>query len=841
MSVNRLNQNQGLLGNVKCAETSIHVTIGSPPAEIDGITLNSGDRVLLTAQNNPVENGIYIFSGAALIRPLDENLASGYKDLPIGSHVFVVEGTTNGETEWTLESSIHGGFPTTQLDGYEQRVVTIDSHEQTYGQSYPVTGGGGGGGGTVQGINGDIRATDEGTLAATINRGNNSVDLQTVRNQTTQVALGNQSGLFAGHSNTAAGARSVVLGGINNVANGTQGIVAGGQGNVATTGGIFSASGCETSGSGPLAIGGSGNIISGNWSAAFGGLSSTITSVRSATIVGSGNTVSHNDSVLLGMANFATDAAATTYVRNLYVQTGLRLPTGSADGHVLTSDATGTATWAPSTGGQVDTIVAGTNITVDNSDPVNPVITAAGGGGSGGTVQGAFETYDISAVANTSAGANQFLRTGATASASTDRINSSSHGLLDGTKLTFTTLTGGAGLSTGVDYYCVENAGNWPSQSSFKVSLTQGGAAVDITADYSVVDYVSEESPRGEHSVDLQTSRNNPLNVAATYQSGILSGGGNGVIEGALNSVIAGGSGNQIFGSNAQDNVICGGAANNIRGGANKSTIGGGYFNIHYSGTRSTIGGGDHNYNYSSYSTIGGGENLEISTGCNNSSILGGWLNEIKSGTHNTIGGGSNNKITVGTTGYNSILGGDRNQIVSGSHSVIVGGELNFASANRTVVSGTEAKSSHQGGKVHSAGMFANYGDAQDGKYIVRNSTTDATATELFLDGTSLRMVIPAEFTFAFSIRLSAYNTTDNIGSGWNITGAIRRDNANNTSLIGSTVTQTYTEEAMSGCVVAVTADDTNESLAITVNGLAAKTIRWTATVDTTETGFTLR
>ena len=77
MSVNRLNQNQGLLGNVKCAETSIHVTIGSPPAEIDGITLVSGDRVLLTAQNNPVENGIYIFSGAALIRPLDENLASG--------------------------------------------------------------------------------------------------------------------------------------------------------------------------------------------------------------------------------------------------------------------------------------------------------------------------------------------------------------------------------------------------------------------------------------------------------------------------------------------------------------------------------------------------------------------------------------------------------------------------------------------------------------------------------------------------------------------------------------------------------------------------------------------
>ena len=35
-------------------------------------------------------------------------------------------------------------------------------------------------------------------------------------------------------------------------------------------------------------------------------------------------------------------------------------------------------------GGQVDSIVAGTNVTVDNSDPANPVISSSGGGGGGG-------------------------------------------------------------------------------------------------------------------------------------------------------------------------------------------------------------------------------------------------------------------------------------------------------------------------------------------------------------------------------------------------------------------------------------------------------------------------
>jgi len=672
MSVNKVNQQQGLIGNVAALADS-NIVLSPAPATIDGVALNTGDKVLLTAQTDPVDNGVYFYTGAELIRPIhDDNLAIGYTGLALGSRVWVVNGATYGATDWIFSDS-----NSANLDGYETAVATIGTHSQIYTQIQR--------GGTTQGLDGvrDLRATDEGTVAATVPRGNYSVDLQTIRSAGTQVASGNQSTIVAGNGNTAAGIRSAVVGGLTNQSNGANVIVAGGSGNVATTGGIFSGSNCQTSGTGPAAVGGSENIISGNWSTALGGLSNSITSVRSATIGGNGNIVSHNDTVLLGMANFSTDAASTTYVRNLYIQTGLRLPTGATNGYVLTSDATGTATWQAS----------------------------AGGGGSGGTVQGTDGTYDI-----------QPTNEGAT-------------------------------------------AGN----------------------------------ARGENSVDLQTSRS-AATAVASGQGSTISGGNSNTASGNSSTI---GGGNSNTATNAYS-TVGGGNANDASG--NSSTIGGGN-NNDASGTYATVSGGTNNFSGpGSYSTIGGGSSNDAS------------------GTYVTISGGNNNDA-------------------SGVFATIGGGNYNEASgAYATIGGGYNAKADKWGQQAYASGQFGAKGDAQDGKYILRHSTTDAaTATELFLDGASARLIIPAEYTFTFSIRLAAYNTTDNIGAGWTVTGAIRRDNANSTSLIGNTITQTYTEGAMSGCVVAVTADDANEALVVTVNGLAAKTVRWTATVDTTETGFTLR
>jgi hypothetical protein len=58
--------------------TQGNIDLSSPGAAIDGVTLSVGDRFLARAQTDPIENGVYIFNGAAVAatRALDFNSAS---------------------------------------------------------------------------------------------------------------------------------------------------------------------------------------------------------------------------------------------------------------------------------------------------------------------------------------------------------------------------------------------------------------------------------------------------------------------------------------------------------------------------------------------------------------------------------------------------------------------------------------------------------------------------------------------------------------------------------------------------------------------------------------------
>lgn len=80
------------------------VSVSSAPAAIDGFTLTAGDRVLLTAQSTPAENGIYVFNGAAsaMTRALD---ADAYGELN-GAAVFVQEGTASADTGWVQTAAL---------------------------------------------------------------------------------------------------------------------------------------------------------------------------------------------------------------------------------------------------------------------------------------------------------------------------------------------------------------------------------------------------------------------------------------------------------------------------------------------------------------------------------------------------------------------------------------------------------------------------------------------------------------------------------------------------------------------------------------------------------------
>lgn len=67
-----------------------------------------------------------------------------------------------------------------------------------------------------------------------------------------------------------------------------------------------------------------------------------------------------------------------------------------------------------------------------------------------------------------------------TAAYSTGTFTSSAHGMANGTAVTLTAITGGAGLTVHATYYVIDTATN-----TFKLSLTKGGTAVNFTSDVS--------------------------------------------------------------------------------------------------------------------------------------------------------------------------------------------------------------------------------------------------------------------------------------------------------------------------------------------------------------------
>mgnify|MGYP000107864420 CR=1 FL=1 len=136
---------------------------------------------------------------------------------------------------------------------------------------------------------------------------------------------------------------------------------------------------------------------------------------------------------------------------------------------------------------------------------------------------------------------------------------------------------------------------------------------------------------------------------------------------------------------------------------------------------------------------------------------------------------------------------------------------------------------------VNIDGQTANYkNQAIQGRLTIQ--TTDATATELLAAGyAGQRFTIRASSHFAFKGIVIARDNVNNAGMSWKIEGMIKRDGASNTALVG---TPTVTEIAKDGVLawsVAITADDVNEALIITVTGEASKTIRWAAVLEGVE------
>lgn len=81
--------------NVRVA-TQANISIASPGATIDGVTMAANDRVLVRAQTAQTENGIYIWNGAAT--PLTRSLDASTFDELENAVTTVDEGTSAGAT-----------------------------------------------------------------------------------------------------------------------------------------------------------------------------------------------------------------------------------------------------------------------------------------------------------------------------------------------------------------------------------------------------------------------------------------------------------------------------------------------------------------------------------------------------------------------------------------------------------------------------------------------------------------------------------------------------------------------------------------------------------------------
>lgn len=79
---------------------------------VDGVTLATGDRILIKNQSAPAENGIYIVAASGA--PTRATDMDAWAEVP-GAFVAVEEGSTNADTIWLCTSNAGGTLNTTAI------------------------------------------------------------------------------------------------------------------------------------------------------------------------------------------------------------------------------------------------------------------------------------------------------------------------------------------------------------------------------------------------------------------------------------------------------------------------------------------------------------------------------------------------------------------------------------------------------------------------------------------------------------------------------------------------------------------------------------------------------
>jgi hypothetical protein len=237
-------------------------------------------------------------------------------------------------------------------------------------------------------------------------------------------------------------------------------------------------------------------------------------------------------------------------------------------------------------------------------------------------------------------------------------------------------------------------------------------------------------------------------------------------------------------------------------------------------------------------------------------------------GTSNFAGAGAVNNVIVGTTQYLSdtnvfnvfigysntsnsscnsnvvigsycLAGASSSQSVAIGYSGSVSGLLQLSlsggqcyTANSVAIGGGAATNTF-GQSAYSQYAYANFGDAQQGLYVLNTQTSSNTVTPLDNGNADNGFYVPLNGAMSFTGQVIAKCPSTLSFKAWTIQGIIHSETAGTATLISSAPTS-FASAGSSAASLSVTLTTSSNKLVINVTGVASL-VYWVATIYTTE------
>lgn len=331
--------------------------------------------------------------------------------------------------------------------------------------------------------------------------------------------------------------------------------------------------------------------------------------------------------------------------------------------------------------------------------------------------------------------------------------------------------------------------------------------------------------------------------------------------------IVSGGSGNAIASPVNTAQILGGGQTDyeNVIGASSTANVGTASSNLPTAGSSnanySTITGGYDNVANGLMTTLSGAHNL-TEAASDHGTISGGSFQKINSGSYGTIGGGTAHTVSAtaatiagGTTntasGIQASIAGGSTNTASGQGSAIAGGlsnttsgtyslsagRSNTATASYTVADGYYARAYTEGMEAHASGRFAAVGDAQVSRLVLRNTTTNATATILGPAGAAAHHQMQEPASCNFHVLVVAREPSTGDSKAWEIKGLAQNNTSASVTFIGGAPTPTVIAASAGASAWTCAMASGSNSLGVTGTGEASKTIRWVATMTMVEVG----